>query len=285
MTKQEDEDQFAEDVTSLVVNFAEMLDNDFLWNCYDNDLYEQFDQYCDFLELDDSTREFIGTVIEEATDEDAVAFPDEAALDPKAREKTVRAFLKKIRDHSLGKSLEPFLKDLDMGNRPDAYGNRYGEKVKTFDRSANHYGHLPENEIHNIPIKENLLRPLNPAYVEALSKFQTMGGGVYDQSQSSPAREFIETQKLIDSNKKTFGYGKDSADWNELDAQEKGKNYDSCSRFTNTPNTRNRNRTCRCNGHPYAAKRKTETALFRFRPKNVQGFCGLGARQRLFFLK
>ncbi len=83
---------------------------------------------------------------DDVSDADVVITKYWQALGKDERLNKVKAFLRKIsKAHLNSRDLKPWLKDLNVGDQENPYGTKYGV-TKTFDRSAHHFGHSPNEE-------------------------------------------------------------------------------------------------------------------------------------------
>jgi hypothetical protein len=147
-------------VPEIVAQFAtkfDDLDNRYDYDPSDDNLNDIFETFCKFEGLSETLASAVATRINTAAaqdqdDEDDDNEPvfkskDWARLSDDERKAKVKAFLKKLA--SVGadaRDLKPFLKDLNIGDHEDPYGNKF-RVTKTFDRQANRYGHSPNESI------------------------------------------------------------------------------------------------------------------------------------------
>jgi len=87
-------------------------------------------------------------------DDQEVVFKREdwGKLSDEDRIKKVKLFLKKLsRVGNDAKNMRPFLKNLNVGDKENYLGVKYGDATKPFSRKANHYGHSPNESFLRFP--------------------------------------------------------------------------------------------------------------------------------------
>ena len=133
----------------------------------DPDVNSIFETFCKFEGLSQDLANVVAITINEGAaallheevdddaddDEEDIVFSsadDWKKLSDSERQAKVKAFLRKLADaHRDIAAGEPFLKTLNVGDQENPYGIKVGEKVKTFDRAKNRFGHSPNG--HHVP--------------------------------------------------------------------------------------------------------------------------------------
>ncbi len=146
-------------IPEMVVSFAKHYVSMNECYGYEHDPNEVFHTYCEFHTIYENLKNALATTINVASadehedDEDAddVIFDEDdwKKLSPQERNAKIKNFLKKIgHAHIDARDGLPFIKQsLNIGDKPDTYGNRWGEKVKQnrFGHSANESIHFPDH--------------------------------------------------------------------------------------------------------------------------------------------
>ncbi len=148
-------------VPEIAVLFAEKYDKlgDYFDLDDDHSLNNIFDMFCRFESIEQDLANEVATTINEAAaqdfdeeegegdedDDDDVVFKDQewAEMSDSERQAKVKAFLVKLANAHLNmRDGKAFLKNLNVGDQEDPYGNKHGI-TKTFDRAKHHFGHGP----------------------------------------------------------------------------------------------------------------------------------------------
>lgn len=214
-------------IKQIICHFAEHYEN--LNNCYGDysDLDQALQTYVAFNKISENLATNLATAInsgaanddeeEEDVDDQEVVYKPDNFQKADERAAKVRAFLRKLASAGRkSKNLQPFLKDLDVGDQEDLYGNRQ----KRY-RTQNNESSLPQTQI-----QQNLFDQQSYEKVQAYARWmaanpaQVFGHRI---DESSPGKDLQEAWRIRDEAAKKFGQGKPREEWSLLDARLKGK--------------------------------------------------------------